>query len=816
MVRNSAKTSGTDEESISNEASTSFRRDSTSCAESDDGVSFLDNMHEYDLDDEVWDYSDIELVTPQPQSKKSIRNNSTMETIMKYMLEYSSLPQEEILALIEQNKKNKSTKSSKRKKEKALRKSKKKKSKKENSNDPLSETKPHSLPLNTNKEIDEKDPNIPERKESLDSSSDSDFIEIPNVSLDDKPISLEITPKIDEEVKISKVEEIKSESSDSDSDFLIVEDVPIPEEAFTLKKKEKSSFEVIVKPDEALEEDLFADVFATVPAKNSRTVLIKNVEDKIKDKIEDIVLNQEAKDHACRNLNFQNFESNSSSILPDEVNDEAKPIEVKSFTNVNESSINISDNVTSQESIETSEMMPSIENSQSSSQTSNSIPLPISTEDLLSMKDKLENEQKELSGNMGKLERQAMDVTDQMRSEAQELLRLFGIPYIVAPMEAEAQCAYLEQIDLTDGTITDDSDIWLFGGKCIYKNFFNNNKRVLQFRSCDIEHHFKLTRQQMIQLALLVGSDYTSGLTGIGPVTALEILAAFPSEGDDLLRGLVNFSAWIKSGKIPGPGRTSLRNKLKNVQIEKGFPSQAVIQAYLHPTVDESNEKFTWGKPNLILLADYVRQKFGWTKLKFEEVISPVMKKLTEGSSQKSIAAYFKVQMVPKVIEKSLSKRIQSAVRRLGCEAIEEVSEEEDKERKKKKKTGSKKKEKAVKNRSQVKDILQNQEENETFSEFAENASFSLVDKIINPLRDEEPAISPQKAQSGKDISMRKSGEEYIPQREKDKANALKTKLRAIEVYNKSKKKTSRTKKAKRPSRKELKEAELSESSSSS
>lgn len=91
---------------------------------------------------------------------------------------------------------------------------------------------------------------------------------------------------------------------------------------------------------------------------------------------------------------------------------------------------------------------------------------------------------------MGKLERQAVDITDQMRLEAQELLRLFGVPYIVAPMEAEAQCAYLEQIKLTDGTITDDSDIWLFGGHCVYKNFFDNNKRVLQFLSSDIEHHF--------------------------------------------------------------------------------------------------------------------------------------------------------------------------------------------------------------------------------------------------------------------------------------------------------------------------------------
>lgn len=57
-------------------------------------------------------------------------------------------------------------------------------------------------------------------------------------------------------------------------------------------------------------------------------------------------------------------------------------------------------------------------------------------------------------------------------------------------MEAEAQCAVLDLLGLTEGTITDDSDIWLFGGRMVYKNFFNQKKHVLEYRSEDIHKYF--------------------------------------------------------------------------------------------------------------------------------------------------------------------------------------------------------------------------------------------------------------------------------------------------------------------------------------
>jgi len=45
-----------------------------------------------------------------------------------------------------------------------------------------------------------------------------------------------------------------------------------------------------------------------------------------------------------------------------------------------------------------------------------------------------------------------------------------------------------------------------------------------------------LDREMLVNMALLCGSDYTEGVQGIGPVTALEILAEFPGVGLEKLQ----------------------------------------------------------------------------------------------------------------------------------------------------------------------------------------------------------------------------------------------------------------------------------------
>ncbi|EDW52152.1 GM16947 [Drosophila sechellia] len=301
------------------------------------------------------------------------------------------------------------------------------------------------------------------------------------------------------------------------------------------------------------------------------------------------------------------------------------------------------------------------------------------SEELQEMATNLAQERKELEIERNRQDRMGMSISQRMSIDCQELLRLFGIPYIVAPMEAEAQCAFLNATDLTHGTITDDSDIWLFGGRTVYKNFFAQNKHVMEFRAEQIEQTFNCNRGKLIQLACLVGSDYTTGIHGIGAVTALEILASFSGQdangpgicNQSVLQTLIKFRDWWqahKSSNLP-PGssaRLSLRKKLKNIELHEGFPSGAVVEAYLAPTIDDNRDAFSWGTPDVESIREFTRKSFGWTTSKTDDILMPVMKKINEKKIQGSIRNYFTAKSALRVQQPNVSKRVQLAIDKMS------------------------------------------------------------------------------------------------------------------------------------------------------
>ncbi|EEP77476.1 hypothetical protein UREG_02325 [Uncinocarpus reesii 1704] len=240
--------------------------------------------------------------------------------------------------------------------------------------------------------------------------------------------------------------------------------------------------------------------------------------------------------------------------------------------------------------------------------------------------DAFDRELKQLRAQQKKDRRDADEVSHIMVTECQQLLKLFGLPYITAPMEAEAQCAELVSLGLVDGIVTDDSDTFLFGGTRVYKNMFNQAKFVECYLVSDLEKEYSLDRKKLISFAHLLGSDYTEGIPGIGPVTALEILTEFSD--------LEDFKDWwsqVQMGvSIPDDVHSKFRKKFKKnaakLFLPPAFPDRRVDAAYLEPEVDSDPSAFQWGVPDLEALRHFLMTAVGWSPERTDEVLVPVIR----------------------------------------------------------------------------------------------------------------------------------------------------------------------------------------------
>ncbi|KAJ1980439.1 DNA repair protein rad2 [Dimargaris cristalligena] len=241
-------------------------------------------------------------------------------------------------------------------------------------------------------------------------------------------------------------------------------------------------------------------------------------------------------------------------------------------------------------------------------------------------------------------ERYASEVNAEMVSDIQLLLRLFGIPFTTAPTEAEAECAQLSQQGLIDGIVTDDSDVFLFGGTQVFRHMFNQAKSVEYYLLADLGQEMAIDRTILIQLAYLLGSDYTDGIPGVGLVNALEILNEFRGPA-----ALADFKTWwlnatnpllpSESHRPPTAGLERLRKLAPKIHLPDTFPDPQVRDAYGHPIVSQDATAFQWGFPDLDALRDYLGPRLRWPQSKVDQVLLPVLRRCFREDSDGPVGA---------------------------------------------------------------------------------------------------------------------------------------------------------------------------------
>jgi len=144
-----------------------------------------------------------------------------------------------------------------------------------------------------------------------------------------------------------------------------------------------------------------------------------------------------------------------------------------------------------------------------------------------------EREDKEL---MRRYSVQAATLKSYMVDDARRLLELMGVPWVQAPGEGEAEAAYLTQRGHTWGSVSQDYDSLLFGSPRLLRNITVSGKRKLPGKNVYVNispeiiemnealSKLGITREQLVDLAIIVGTDFNEGIKGIGPKTALKLI----------------------------------------------------------------------------------------------------------------------------------------------------------------------------------------------------------------------------------------------------------------------------------------------------
>lgn len=129
--------------------------------------------------------------------------------------------------------------------------------------------------------------------------------------------------------------------------------------------------------------------------------------------------------------------------------------------------------------------------------------------------------------NFEKFSKRTVKVTPEHNAECQKLLKIMGIPYIVAPSEAEAQCAALAKAGKVYAAGSEDMDTLTFGTPVLLRHLTFSEARKMPI----VEVHYSsmieglgLSEDEFIDLSILLGCDYCDSIRGIGPHRAVQLI----------------------------------------------------------------------------------------------------------------------------------------------------------------------------------------------------------------------------------------------------------------------------------------------------
>jgi len=229
-------------------------------------------------------------------------------------------------------------------------------------------------------------------------------------------------------------------------------------------------------------------------------------------------------------------------------------------------------------------------------------------------------------------------LTAPMIDESKGLLTALGIPVIQAPSEGEALAAQMAREGMVWASASQDNDSLLYNCPLMIRNLSLSGRRrggrsttykMISPELIDLDKNLRLleiTREQLIDIAILVGTDYNDTVTGIGQKTALKLIKKHGT--------LEDIESVFKKSKNPKD-----REKLEEIQ---NIPYDEIREIFLNPPHTDIKSP-EWSNPNSEELQKILCKEHDFSESRVEKSLERLTSALEElrGSSHQSTLTDF-------------------------------------------------------------------------------------------------------------------------------------------------------------------------------
>ncbi|TDL23124.1 PIN domain-like protein [Rickenella mellea] len=284
--------------------------------------------------------------------------------------------------------------------------------------------------------------------------------------------------------------------------------------------------------------------------------------------------------------------------------------------------------------------------------------------------------------DVDKFSRRQVRVTKEHNEECRRLLKLMGIPVVVAPSEAEAQCAELARGGKVYAAGSEDMDTLTFNAPILYRHLTFSEAKKQPISEINLEkalEGLEMDMSQFIDLCILLGCDYLEPIRGVGPKSALKLIREHGDLGSVIEH--LREKAAAKDDAEDG------KKKKGGVSVPDEWPWEEAKKVFEKPDVLPADEvELEWKEPDIDGLVEFLVVQKGFNEERVRKGAEKLAKFL-HAKQQGRLDGFFSVQAKssPERGEKSSSKG--KAKEKPGAKGKKRKGDEKDGDTSKKAKT---------------------------------------------------------------------------------------------------------------------------------